>query len=139
MKRPLTTAAVLCLGLIALGACGDEKVRLEPFAAPSRASCGAYASCSACTPVVGCGWCDNADGTGTCATSPDACAGAAFSWTWDPSGCRVPAEAGVLPVDAAANPTDARPPRGDAELDTADGEAGANVDAMTSSDSGVAR
>ena len=66
-------------------------------------ACHQFASCGTCTPVNGCGWCFDSNGTGICAASPDECATPAFSWTWNPSGCRVPADAGaaqVTPGDA---------------------------------------
>jgi hypothetical protein len=73
--------------------------------------CGAYTSCQACTPVNGCGWCYDSDGTGTCTASPSLCKTPSFSWTWNPEGCRVSAEAGVTPTrDASADAHEASVP-----------------------------
>jgi hypothetical protein len=36
-----------------------------------------------------------------CAPDPDSCITPAFSWTWNPNGCRVGAEAGVMGSEAA--------------------------------------
>jgi hypothetical protein len=66
-------------------------------------ACAQYATCQACTPANGCGWCSYPEGTGECVSSPDRCREHAFSWTWDPSGCFVPA-------DASVNPTTPAPP-----------------------------
>jgi hypothetical protein len=80
----------------ALGACqGDNSSGgwgVGPYA------CGQYTTCGTCTPVPGCGWCYDSNGTGQCVAGPDQCATPAFSWTWNPSGCRVPADASTGPV-----------------------------------------
>jgi hypothetical protein len=61
--------------------------------------CAQVSSCLACTPIVGCGWCQFPDGTGRCVDDPDQCSEQkVFSWTWDPDGCRVPLEAGAITV-----------------------------------------
>jgi hypothetical protein len=95
----------------------DERDRLEQV-------CKQYASCQACTPVSGCGWCQTGVGQGTCAADPDECAGAAaFSWTWNPSGCvAAPATpdrgASAIPDAGGATTASPSPDRGeDAAVD----------------------
>ena len=88
------------LSLFVIGACGDghrhrHKDRLED-------ECAQLASCDVCTPVVGCGWCFDSNGVGTCAAGPDDCATPAFSWTWDQSGCPEAATAKISPSDGGA-------------------------------------
>jgi hypothetical protein len=69
--------------------------------------CSQFASCETCTPIDGCGWCFDRDGTGRCASGADACAGAsALGWTWNPSGCRVAADAGTGRFEDAGLPVD---------------------------------
>ena len=60
--------------------------------------CAAYASCESCTPIPGCGWCFDSNGTGQCASDPDSCSTPAFSWTWNSDGCRIAADAGAVQV-----------------------------------------
>jgi hypothetical protein len=62
-------------------------------------SCSLQLSCGTCTPVNGCGWCTAPNGMGVCASDPDYCPTQEFTWTWDPSGCRVAADASVIPGD----------------------------------------
>ncbi len=130
MRRIL--AAAVAAGALVLGACesdsGDDSVG---YGGGYYDGCRSFTSCSTCTPVEGCGWCFDADGTGMCAASPDECATPAFSWTWNASGCRIPADAGIVPgSDAgpapppeqdAANPGDATPPVEDAVAPEAGG------------------
>jgi hypothetical protein len=100
--------------------------------------CHAFSSCTTCTPVNGCGWCFNSDGTGMCTASPDECATPVFSWTWNPSGCRVAADASAVQAPEASSvsqpaeeedaavpgATDAPPPSdGDAARPLVDGAA----------------
>ena len=67
------------------------------------AACQQSTSCEACTPLPGCGWCYKEDGTGMCADDPNDCAAStSFRWTWEPTGCRVTADASVNESDAAA-------------------------------------
>jgi hypothetical protein len=84
--------------------------------------CHQFGSCGTCTPVEGCGWCFDSDGTGMCAASPDECATPVFSWTWNPAGCRVPADAGAVQVTDAGLLLSTTP-GADAAL-TSDGGAG---------------
>ncbi len=109
MKKGLA-AALLASGVaLSLGACGDDSSD-TPYVSGGgggyTATCSAYTTCGACTPVEGCGWCFTATG-GTCATDPDSCGDASeFTWTWDPSGCPG-ADASVAPVTADAGSTTA--------------------------------
>jgi hypothetical protein len=74
--------------------------------------------------VYGCGWCSTSSGS-ACLSDPDECAGAAqFSWTWEPTGCTVGADAGVTVKDGEApdasapdaSVPDVTPPRGDVSV-----------------------
>jgi hypothetical protein len=72
--------------------------------------CNQFATCGTCTPQNGCGWCSASNGQGLCASDPDECAGASsFDWTWNPSGCLVPVDAGTItvgtPTPDAGSPT----------------------------------
>jgi hypothetical protein len=96
MRSAVTGSILASLITVALAACGSDGGGAD--AGPYLASyCGQFTTCGTCTPANGCGWCYNDDGTGTCAASPDECPTLAFSWTWDPSGCRVTADASVIP------------------------------------------
>ena len=79
----------------------------------SEDPCNQLTTCGTCTPVNGCGWCATSSGQGLCASDPDECDNAsAFSWTWNPSGCVTPVDAGAITVgtaDAGASSTDAGP------------------------------
>jgi hypothetical protein len=105
-------AATIAAGALVLGACesdsGDDSVG---SGGGYYDACRNYTSCSTCTPIEGCGWCFDSDGTGMCAASPDECVTPAFSWTWNPSGCRIPADAGIAPASDAGP---ASPPEQDA-------------------------
>ncbi len=114
MRRLVATS--VALAALVLGAC--ESNSDDGFAGYSAYydGCRQFTSCGTCTPVNGCGWCFDSDGTGMCAASPDECATPVFSWTWNPSGCRVPASVGAAPLDAAPAP----PPGDDAALSSED-------------------
>jgi hypothetical protein len=59
--------------------------------------CKTFTSCGTCTPISGCGWCFTGAGNsdGVCTDEPNDCPTLQFSWTWDPNGCRVSADAGI--------------------------------------------
>ena len=101
--RRIVPAAFACA--LVIGACngGDDSTATSygGYAGYSD-GCQAFTSCTACTPVNGCGWCFDSDGRGMCAASPDECATPAFSWTWNPSGCRVAADASTAQVAPGA-------------------------------------
>ena len=103
MKPSTVASALFSVAALALGACeGDTSDTGSGYVYP-YAACNQYTSCASCTPVLGCGWCDKNDGTGMCAEDPNDCAtSSVFRWTWDSSGCRVVADAGVNAGDAAA-------------------------------------
>ncbi len=106
MRVVSRAAAAAALIAIPLGACSSDGGQgANP---PAVTDCAQFTSCAACTPVIGCGWCYDSDGTGACAPGPNGCATPSFSWTWNPSGCRVTAEAGVAP-----GPTQPVPDGGD--------------------------
>ena len=140
MRR--VVAASVALAALVLGACeGSSDSGYVSYGGYSD-GCRQFTSCGTCTPVNGCGWCFDSDGTGICASGPDECVTPVFSWTWNPSGCRVPASAGTTPVDAGA----ATPPQDDAALPgedamsiEADGESEASiaVDAESTSADGA--
>ena len=97
MRSFFKGAIVASLVGLALAACGNDGGGDD--AGPDLAGyCSAFVSCETCTPANGCGWCYDSNGTGTCAASPDECPTLSFSWTWDPSGCRVTADASVVPA-----------------------------------------
>ncbi len=86
----LTAAAIA----LAIAACEDGGYGYDQGG--PNVACGQFTSCNTCTPVLGCGWCYTGSGTGTCTDGPQDCSAApGGGWTWDPSGCRVQAEAGT--------------------------------------------
>jgi hypothetical protein len=111
--RTLVSLAFTVCAIASLASACDGNVSGYEYGGGRGDWCGQYASCATCTPVMGCGWCTTGVNQGMCASDPNECAGAAaFSWTWNPSGCFSPADAGVVePVEAgSAAPTpDAAP------------------------------
>jgi hypothetical protein len=106
---------VALAGALVVGACNggdDSSASFGGYSAYGGNGCQQFSSCSACTPVAGCGWCFDSDGSGMCAASPDQCATPAFSWTWNPSGCRIAADASTAQLPGAGPPPaeDAAPP-----------------------------
>ncbi len=100
--RMVVAAAAVASAVVAL-ACGDSRVQRGGRAGASATSCSAKTTCGTCTPVLGCGWCQLDDGSGRCVDDPNDCADHdVFTWTWEPSGCREPADAGVAKVDGGA-------------------------------------
>jgi hypothetical protein len=93
----ITGSAAVVLGVFVFGACGFEESDDSGWGVndPQYDSCHAYSSCQSCTPIWGCGWCFDSNGSGQCVSDPGYCATSAFSWTWNPDGCRVAADAGV--------------------------------------------
>jgi hypothetical protein len=113
MRIPVRAAVVASLGVgvlgAALGACATEDDGGIAYAYGGGGyggDCSAYTTCGTCTPVAGCGWCYTSDGSGVCAPGPSACPGQSFTWTWEPMGCFVPAEASV---GSAASPDASTP------------------------------
>ena len=103
---------VLALAAAALptGACDSGSAISTPTASPGNnyyGFCASFRSCETCTPQNGCGWCYNSDGTEQCASDPSECATPSFEWTWNPDGCRVPAQATTPGRDGAAEETGA--------------------------------
>jgi hypothetical protein len=108
MKRFIIAAMI---GAFCSLSCDSPDYGPPPVRRGPRSFCEQFTSCGACTPVLGCGWCQAGD-KGLCAADPNACEGAtSFSWTWDSSGC--PGVSGApdagrdAAVDAGAK-TDAR-------------------------------
>jgi hypothetical protein len=96
-------ATMVGLSALALSLIACEEDKGSSGSGYGYAACRQYDSCETCTPVAGCGWCYKDDGTGMCADDPNDCAAAtAFRWTWEPTGCRVTADAGVNAIDAAS-------------------------------------
>jgi hypothetical protein len=109
MKRIVFSLVFAASIGIAVAACDDHDHDYDRAygGGDDTAYCGEATTCGACTPLDGCGWCFNADGTGTCTTGPDQCTTQEFSWTWEPSGCRETADAGVVgATDAAVSTPD---------------------------------
>jgi hypothetical protein len=103
MKRAATAFLCLLGAALSLGACEGDGSTSSGGAGYAYAACNQYASCEACTPIQGCGWCYKDDGAGVCADDPNDCATAtSFRWTWEPTGCRVTADAGVNLSDGSS-------------------------------------
>jgi hypothetical protein len=117
-SRLLAGALAALVIAVAAGACDDGTI--DGYWSGGD-SCNQYASCGACTPVQGCGWCTTGVGQGMCASDPNECARApSFSWTWDPSGCFAPTDAGSVTTTDAAASSSQPPPNGDAGSSTTD-------------------
>jgi hypothetical protein len=129
MRKSSLTALLISVVALLVGACDSNNE--PPQGAPSGyLGCRQYTSCASCTPVSGCGWCYLADGTGRCADDPNDCAGSpVFTWTWNPNGCYVTADASVVPADSG--------PPGDAAGDAAADASGAGDTATISADVGL--
>jgi hypothetical protein len=98
MKRFLAVLLAGAGALAMLGACDDGGRRDRWM----YVDCSQYVSCGTCTPIAGCGWCYGG-GAGMCASDPNDCASSTeFTWTWDPGGCRVAADASVVTGEAGA-------------------------------------
>jgi hypothetical protein len=127
MKRLWAAGGLLLFVALVFGACSDGASGGGGFSAGGapahRGACHPYTSCATCTPIVGCGWCYLADGTGKCAVDPDDCPGTAFSWTWEPTGCHVAAEAGVNAIEGGPLVSDAKA----GDRDAGQGETGAEA------------
>jgi hypothetical protein len=132
-------AALLAASVIVVTAAACDEGTVDGYYDRGRDPCGQYASCGACTPVLGCGWCTTGVGQGLCASDPDECASApSFSWTWNASGCFAPADAGIVETTdsglstPAPTPTDAGATLDDAARPSS-GDAGTLVDASDAS------
>lgn len=128
VRRGIIGGVTVTLVIVALGACSDEHYRAgRGYTSGSRAAatCSSVSTCGACTPIVGCGWCALPNGTGYCVTGPDACDAQAFSWTWEPTGCREPVDASGITI----NP----PPPVEEDAST-DEDAGTDEDASADAD-----
>jgi hypothetical protein len=124
MRRRLGILTVVAAAL-ALLACEDGRY-YESRVPYGRVACGQLTSCDVCTPVLGCGWCQLASGSGVCTDGPDDCPPAPLaSWTWEPVGCHhdagLPADASVSASDSGRPPLPPPPPY-DAGLDTGSGQ-----------------
>jgi hypothetical protein len=86
-------------------------------------TCSANTTCGTCTPISGCGWCTAPSGQGVCASDPDDCPTEQFTWTWDPNGCRVAADAGVGGSSEASTSDVSTTDTGVAKPDSAPSEA----------------
>src|SRR5262245_9130775 len=112
MKRTPSVVMAFALALVSLGGC-DGGIDYEYRHPRHRVACGTLARCEACTPVVGCGWCQLSPTVGVCTDGPDDCPPAPLaSWTWEPALCS--RDAGV-PADASVATRDAQ--RGGADVD----------------------
>jgi hypothetical protein len=99
MNRKLVGGLIASALTVMLAACDVGLSGSVGGYAGGSTSCSPYLSCDTCTPVSGCGWCIAPGGAGVCASDPDDCPTSQFSWTWDPKGCRVAADASVGPSD----------------------------------------
>jgi hypothetical protein len=133
MKKHIFASALFALVTAAMASACDDGGHRYGRRGPSESfGCGQYASCGACTPVDGCGWCQTGVGQGMCADDPNECAGAAaFSWTWDPSGCFAGADASVSPPPAST------PEAPDGAAGSASPSDGGTGFVRTSDDSGI--
>jgi hypothetical protein len=136
MKRSLAAAVAASTVALGLAACdgGGHRVHDRDF---DDDPCNSYSSCESCTPILGCGWCYKSDGTGACASSSIECESApAFSWTWDPTGCHVGADAAVTAADGAPGPADAVPGSADGTPGPADAVSSVSESGSTAAEGG---
>ena len=126
-RRRLAWGALLGASMVTLfAACGDDDAG-GLYAITAPANCSSYSACGTCTPVPGCGWCYGGAAGDFCAPDPGQCPTTPSGWTWDATGCRVPAEAGVA---TSGSSTEDAGPAADAAPSAADAAPGA--DACTS-------
>jgi hypothetical protein len=108
----------------------------------AAATCGSYDSCGTCTPIEGCGWCAAPNGSGVCASDPDDCPTLEFTWTWNPSGCRVAADATVETPDGSTGDAPSHVTDGsnttDVESDGSSSGSGPEGGCVRQADGGVA-
>jgi hypothetical protein len=113
MKRVLIGVLLASSVGLALASCDNGSWGTVSYGSGgSGGYCSANTSCGTCTPVDGCGWCAAPNGTGVCAPDPDDCPTLEFTWTWDPNGCRVVAEASIEEPDGSS---------GDSSIHSTDG------------------
>lgn len=113
--RAMRLAFATALALLSAGCSPDGGHHAEPPSYRVPTPCSSATSCDTCTPILGCGWCQYADGRGTCTSGPSLCKGDSFRWNWEPTSCPVvDAGADAPPVDAT--PADAG---ADAAIETA--------------------
>src|SRR5512140_192389 len=121
MKRVFATLITATLLALIAGACDDEPRHRDYGYGYGNPHCGQYATCGACTPALGCGWCMTGGSAGLCVDDPGNCpAATTVGWTWDPVGCHAgTSDASVLAdasvghdagSDAAPEASDAAPP-----------------------------
>jgi hypothetical protein len=150
-KHLLALVAACGAALVLASACDDGTVSFEGGSGgwAGGSTCAQYTTCGECTPVDGCGWCTVGPNQGMCVSDPNECASSpAFTWTWNPDGCFVAADAGIGPSVDAGSPvvkpptTDAAAPATDASSPVDAGnapEAGSDAaDSATASDAGDA-
>jgi hypothetical protein len=88
---------------LVLAACDDGGNYNNGYPGYYGGYCEQFTSCEACTPIVGCGWCTDGSGKSICLSDPDSCRAQEFTWTWEPNGCGVTADAGGSKPDAEAD------------------------------------
>jgi hypothetical protein len=94
MHRVLVMACALA-ACLTLAACDAGGYYDDRYGYGSYANCEQAATCEACTPIYGCGWCSYGDGRGICLSEPNACRVQQFSWAWEPKGCGSSPDAGL--------------------------------------------
>jgi hypothetical protein len=108
--------------------------------------CQQFATCGACTPVLGCGWCTYGNAQGVCLSDPDFCTTQQFSWTWEPKGCSAGGDAGTTTEDSAVDAGTDGSSSGDASSGDASSDDGSSAtchwpaaaDTFAASDAGAA-
>jgi len=99
VSQYLLLVSGLVFGLVA---CSSDEHHHGMRSGQRPTQCELQTTCGTCTPIMGCGWCQYEDGTGSCATGPSACRELSFRWNWEPTDCPVPStDAGLTPADAA--------------------------------------
>jgi len=126
MHRVAVMACAMVAGL-ALGACESGAYYDDRYGSGYYGNCDRAASCEACTPIVGCGWCSHGDGRGICLSEPNACRVEQFSWTWEPKGC---GDGGVATDGGATDVSAGDVAESSAEDDSAS-EAASDADSAT--------
>ena len=122
------------MGGVVASACDDEGGYYNNGYWPNAGGrfeyrCSEYLSCGTCTPIDGCGWCQTGVGEGMCVADPNECAGsAAFSWTWNPSGCFAPPVAEDAGAAATATEDAGTTVVADSGTSTTDDAGGADED-----------
>jgi hypothetical protein len=122
MSHVFSVFSALVAITFAAGACDDSSDGYQTWNSNNQ-TCDEFNTCDSCTNALGCGWCLQSDGSGTCGDDANDCS---TEWTWESKYCRAPADASVSSsTNDAASSSETEDARSDADAASssdADGE-----------------